>query len=126
LEERRLLAIDWGDAPDLGIGTGVGDYNTSTADGGPSHTIVANLFMGGGVDGEADGLPSPLADGDDIDQALPDDEDGLANPTVDLALTEQTAPRVNVTVTNNTGSGALLYGWIDYSGLVWVIWTGTA
>jgi hypothetical protein len=23
LELRRLLAVDWGDAPDLGIGTGV-------------------------------------------------------------------------------------------------------
>jgi hypothetical protein len=51
LESRRLLAVDWGDAPDLGPGVGPGDYNTLAADNGPSHTIVDGLRMGANVDG---------------------------------------------------------------------------
>ena len=37
------------------------------------------------------------------------DEDGLNDPTGDLALVEGTSPAVDVIVTNNTGSAATLY-----------------
>jgi hypothetical protein len=46
LEPRRVLA-DYGDAPDTTTGTARGDYQTLSANGGPSHTIVAGLFLGG-------------------------------------------------------------------------------
>jgi hypothetical protein len=107
---------DLGDAPDTGPATGSGNYNTLSTHDGPIHTIVPGLYMGGGVDGEPEAIPSVNANGDDTDQALPDDEDGLANPMFDLALTEGTAPTVNVTVTNTTASEATLFGWIDYNG----------
>ena len=34
----------------------------------------------------------------------------------DLTLIEGQSPSVDVTATNNTGSAATLYGWIDYNG----------
>ena len=115
LEDRRLLAVDYGDAPDLGIGTAAGNYQTLLADNGPRHTIVAGLFMGTHVDGEGGNLQNAAANADDVDQALPDDEDGFVNPTADLALTIGTQPTVAVRVTKTTGSAAMLYGWIDYN-----------
>ena len=41
-----ILARDLGDAPDTAAGTGVGNYNTTAADNGPQHTIIANLRLG--------------------------------------------------------------------------------
>ena len=67
LEDRRLLAIDFGDAPD--------SYKTLDASGGPKHEIGA-LFLGTYIDGEPDGYPDQFAEDDDDDQ-LPNDEDGL-------------------------------------------------
>jgi hypothetical protein len=43
LEDRRVLAVDWGDAPDSSAGTGPGNYSTLASDNGPSHTIVPGL-----------------------------------------------------------------------------------
>ena len=116
LETRCLLTtIDFGDAPDTAAGTGVGNYNTLSTDNGPVHTIVTGLFLGARVDGEVQALPNARANGDDVNQALPDDEDGLNNPVADLTLTVGAQPTVNVIVTNTTGSAATLYGWIDYN-----------
>ena len=115
LEDRRLLAVDYGDAPDVGIGTAAGNYQTLLTDNGPRHTIVAGLFMGAHVDGEGGNLQNAAANADDVDQALPDDEDGLVDPSADLALTIGAQPSVRVRVTNTTGVAATLYGWIDYN-----------
>src|SRR4051812_41994347 len=52
LEARPLLAADFGDAPDLGAGTGIGNYKTLLADNGSSHTIVAGLQLGANIDGD--------------------------------------------------------------------------
>ena len=55
LEDRVLLASDFGDAPDTGAGKGAGNYQTTLADGGPSHVIdtsQATLFLGNSVDGD--------------------------------------------------------------------------
>jgi hypothetical protein len=113
LENRILLASDFGDAPDTGVGTGSGNYNTVATDNGPSHTIVAGLFLGAIVDGDNGTLQNTAANADDVDGALPDDEDGLNNPAADLNLTVGAAPTVNAIVTNNTGIAATLFGWID-------------
>ncbi len=103
---------DFGDAPDTGSGVGSGNYNTTAADGGPSHTVVSTLFLGAQIDGEADSAqPSASAESDDL---TGDDEDGIDPST--LVLTEGLAPGVTATVTNDTGSDAILYGWIDFNG----------
>ncbi len=108
-------SFDFGDAPDTGSGTGSGNYNTLFADNGPSHTIVAGLFIGAHVDGDIGVLQNTTSNADDVNGALPDDEDGLNSPLADLTLTIGAAPTVNVIVTNTTGSAATLYGWIDYN-----------
>ncbi len=116
LEDRRLLAVDFGDAPDVGIGTGPNDYATTVTDNGPQHTIVVGLRLGANVDGDSGTLQNEAANADDVDAALPDDEDGLVNPAADLELTVGTQPTVNVWVTNTVGASASLYGWIDFNG----------
>jgi hypothetical protein len=115
LEDRRLLALDYGDAPDAGVGTGQGNYSTTAADNGPSHTIVAGLRLGANIDNDSGTLQNAPANADDSDGALPKDEDGLANPVADLVITIGTQPTVNVRVTNTTGTAATLYAWIDYN-----------
>ncbi len=61
--------FDWGDAPDP-------TYPTLRASNGAYHVIVPGFHLGGSVDDEPDGLPSPDALGDDNIGA--DDEDGVA------------------------------------------------
>ncbi len=70
--------------------------------------------MGYTVDADDGNLHNPRADADDIDQAHPDDEDGLNYPAGDLMLTIGAQPTVNVIVTNTTGTDATLSGWIDF------------
>ncbi len=111
----REIFPDFGDAPDTGPGTGSGNYNTLSTDNGPSHVIVPTIFMGATVDGEAEAIQSPSAEGDDS-SGTPDDEDGLVDPAGDLSLVVGTAPEVRVIVTNNSGASAILHGWIDYNG----------
>ena len=113
LEDRMLLAVDFGDAPDTAAGTSSGNYNTLSSDNGPVHTIVAGLFLGATVDADDGTLQNAAANADDVNGTLPDDEDGLNNPVADLNLTVGAAPTVNVIVTNTTGSAATLFGWID-------------
>ncbi|MCG8425866.1 MAG: Ig-like domain repeat protein, partial [Chromatiales bacterium] len=84
------------------------DYETRGAENGPSHRISADLQIGSNVDSDIDGQPSLDSDGDDTSGSTPDDEDGLASTTVTAA------PSIDITVTNNSGSAATLYGWIDY------------
>src|SRR5258706_15697015 len=86
------------------------------SDNGPCHVIVSGLRMGATVD-SADGrvLQNTSANADDVNGGLPDDEDGLNNPAVDLILSIGAQPTVNVRVTNTTDAAATLYGWIDYN-----------
>ena len=95
--------FDWGDAPDT--------YRTTQQANGPSHRIVPDLYIGSGVDGEADGRPGPLADGDDLAQT--DDEDGIENGA---CFVPGQPLNLNIPVTNKLGKGAQLYGWVDFDG----------
>ena len=114
LEDRRLLA-DYGDAPDLGLGTGFGNYNTVAADNGPSHTSIGTfLWIGSSFDDDSGTLQNPAANADDSNGAAPDDEDGVINPAADLVLTVGAQPMVDVRVTSVVLSSTL-YGWIDYN-----------
>lgn len=104
--------VDYGDLADAADGTATGDYETASANGGPSHIIVDGLQIGATVDDELDGQQSANADGDDSDTSG-DDEDG-----VDLAnITFKAGQVVNipVTVTNNTGGDATLYAFVDWN-----------
>ena len=110
------LNLDWGDAPDPTSGHGAANYDTLSVNKGPSHFIVPGLMMGPTIDGELDGQPTVLADGDDVGGPASDDEDGLISAAADLALAEGVSPVVDVLVTKPTGADVSLYGWIDYDG----------
>lgn len=115
LEDRALLAVDYGDAPDTGPGTGPGNYQTLASDNGPSHTIVAGLFLGNSVDANDGTQQSAAADIDDrFTTGGSDDEDGVLSP-LDLQGTVGAQPTITLLVTNTTGSVATLSGWIDYN-----------
>ncbi len=108
-------SVDYGDAPDASAGIGSGNYQTTAGDNGAQHKIVAGLRMGLFADGDSGWLQNAAANADDVHSALPDDEDGLASPLADLALTLGMQPTIAVWVTNTTGTNATLYGWIDYN-----------
>ena len=111
-----LLARDYGDAPD--------SYGTLLASGGASHVLtdldfnsVPDLFMGAAADSDLDGFGDGTDDNggaadDDLEGSSPDDEDGITSFT-QLSNTA-TAYSVDVAVTNNTGSAATLWGWVDF------------
>lgn len=91
---------DFGDAPDV-------PYGTLLASGGPHHFVdtVNQLFLGSGVDTEADGLPNPDATGDGADEdGVTQVEPLVAGTTVELA------------VTSSPGGGQLDY-FFDFDGL---------
>ncbi len=100
LEDRRLLAIDFGDAPI--------PYSTLLSDDGARHEILGPR-LGTLVDAEVDGQPSLLADGDDF--AGIDDEDGVTFGTIQVGQLDATVT-VNVA---NAPSGAKLDAWIDFN-----------
>ncbi|MGB0134157.1 GEVED domain-containing protein, partial [Dokdonella sp.] len=104
--------VDLGDLPDSGPGTGSGNYQTMIADGGAQHDIVPGLFMGAGVDNEADGQPGANADGDDL--AGTDDEDGVL--VADLDDIQLGSHSVRVNATNLTGTPARVCGFVDING----------
>lgn len=89
--------FDLGDAPDT--------YGTTGATA-AKHEIIPGLMLGGSVDDEADGQPTPAADGDGAD------EDGYSVPV----LTDGQAVTLKVTATNTTDKAATLGCWIDYDG----------
>ena len=97
LEDRRLLAWDFGDAP--------APYPTSLADDGARHTDTGPT-LGFTRDSETDGTPSAAADGDGAD------EDGVVFGTIQVGQIDATVS-VNV---QNAPQGAKLDAWIDFNG----------
>ena len=99
---RSTKVYDYGDLP--------GSYSTTVPDGARHMvTYLTNLYLGAGVDVEANGVPSVLADGDDL--AGTDDEDGVL-------MLGRWAPGTDggtVEVTVGKGTGWLL-GFIDFAG----------
>ena len=115
VEDYRLVvtnAIDYGDAPDTGAGIGQDNYETLSASGGASHTIIANLRLGA-IDPDADSglLQNVAANADDTNGV--DDEDGVA--TFPALNTSSTSYSVTVNVFNNTGVNRPLVGWVDFN-----------
>lgn len=89
-----------------------GPYPTLLADNGPRNTIVPGFLLGSVIDGEVDGQPSLLANGDD---AVGNDEDGIK------ILDSQGNPGGSIHPGDNTlqvtvqGVGGYLNGWIDWN-----------
>ena len=98
LEDRTLLAADFGDAPV--------PYPVTLAEDGARHTDVGPR-LGATRDGEADGVHSVAADADGAD------EDGI---TFGVIRPGQLDATVIVNVQNAPSSGAKLDGWIDFNG----------
>ncbi len=104
--------VDYADLPDGTAGNGPGDYNTTSANSGPSHGIITGLVLGTNVDAEGDGQPSAGADGDDTDGS--DDDDGtVIGSTFDIV--PGGTIRIPYTGTNSTGNNANLVAWVDWN-----------
>ncbi|TVX93740.1 DUF7507 domain-containing protein [Paenibacillus agilis] len=106
------VGVDYGDAPDTGAGNGPSNYSTLLANNGPRHQTTNTLFLGTRITTEQDAFQNPTATGDDISKGIQDD--GLTVPLPAIAVTA-TSYLLNVTITNNTGSPANLYGWVDFN-----------
>lgn len=89
---------DFGDAPL--------PYPTLNADYGAIHFIRPGFYLGSSIDGELDGIPSAIADGDDLDNL--DDEDGAVFTS---PLRTNSAAQVEVVL---SGEG-YLHAWIDFN-----------
>ena len=109
-----VFALDYGDAPDAGLGTGTGDYQTLILENGPSHLIpntpiiyLGNLSPDADTDGFGDGVDDN-GDASDDDTEGTADEDGVSLPAT---FTVNANYSLDVQV---TGSG-FLNAWIDWN-----------
>ena len=93
----------------LDFGDAARTYPVLLSQDGARHRILAGFFLGKVIDAEPDGLPSALADGDDITPAgVPDDEDGVR--FIGPLLVGATS--VVEVVVSQTG---ILDAWIDFN-----------
>lgn len=104
--------FDFGDAPDTANGVSANNYRTHFNDNGAYHGFSNQLYLGPTApDTENDAnAPAIKALGDDND-VNGDDEDGVYIMPLHTSLTSYS---IRSTVTNNTGSDAYLYAWIDF------------
>ena len=99
-------AADFGDLADTSTGTGAGNYQTLISDNGPGHFQNGNLRLGATLDTESNGQPSAAANGDGTD------EDGI---TAMPSFGRGAAFSIPVSVFNNTGATARVFGFIDWN-----------
>jgi hypothetical protein len=92
--------VDYGDAPD--------SYGTLETSNGARHEVIADFFLGTGIDVDITGQPSSLADGDNNDGM--DDEDGVVF-NAPLA-----AGGSGSTVTVTASKPGSLDAWVDFNG----------
>ena len=103
---------DWGDAP--------APYATLRSNNGASAGQFDGFRLGTNWDAEIDGRPTSTANGDDTNGPLNasgnviNDEDGVTLLTPLVRGDNQNIIRINVT--NTTGAGAFVQGWIDFNG----------
>ncbi|WP_087821270.1 GEVED domain-containing protein [Photobacterium aquimaris] len=102
------ISLDFGDAPDNGIGVGPNDYRTLEIDDGPRHETTDDLYLGSTVDTEINGLQNLTATGDNSTNV--NDEDSLTLAPLTTLTTTYNATAVT---TNTTGSDAYVYAWLD-------------
>ncbi len=100
----NFASFDYGDAP------AAAGYPTLAADGGAFHGITPGYQLGALIDAEDDGLPSPTAVGDDLDNLQ--DEDGVV---IDGAFFQGATDSVAVTIETSGFPRGYLQGWIDFN-----------
>jgi hypothetical protein len=112
-----ITDIDFGNQRAIGAAGGV-DYGDGpaplpvlAANGGASHPILPGFYLGGRVDGEADGIPSANADGDDLNLA-DNDEDGVAFTSTFFPGSTST---MDITVSNGQFARGRLNVWVDFN-----------
>ncbi|PSB09164.1 hypothetical protein C7B62_14215 [Pleurocapsa sp. CCALA 161] len=115
-----ISIYDYGDAPDTGIGTATGNYQTKANDNGAAQVVINTaglvLSLGSNIDVDDGSLQNSTADADDTTStASIDDEDGVSSfPT--LTTTANQTYTVPVSVRNNVPSvNAYLVGYIDFN-----------
>ncbi|WNR44897.1 DUF7507 domain-containing protein [Paenibacillus roseipurpureus] len=106
------ISLDYGDAPDTSAGNGPNNYSTTLASDGPRHQLLSGLVLGTQVTSETDAYQNPTATGDDLIQGVQDDGLSVPLPTLPVNATNYS---LHVTVTNQSGSSANLYGWVDFN-----------
>ncbi|MEO1005869.1 MAG: GEVED domain-containing protein, partial [Cyanobacteria bacterium J06638_38] len=98
----NATTTDYGDAPDTTSGVGEGDYQTTAANTGASHTIVSGITIGSGISADDGTLQNS--------DATADSDDGVTF-TSTLQTTDTTfSVDVDVNVTGST----TLVAWIDF------------
>jgi uncharacterized repeat protein (TIGR01451 family) len=115
-----VLSYDYGDAPDVGVGTSHDNYNTTALDNGPFHLLgVPNApYLGNCVDADAGALQNAGATADDTGpHALvvgncsgTNDEDGV---TFSAPMVPGSSATFNVTA--NGPSDCRLDAWVDWN-----------
>ncbi|MCG3865785.1 MULTISPECIES: GEVED domain-containing protein [unclassified Photobacterium] len=117
----RLIAIDYGDAPDSAAGTGNNNYNTTKSDNGARHheynfdnDSQVDITLGTVWDTDDGTLHNISATKDDTTDA-PNDEDGVSYNTDMRPGSNQ---NITITATLDPGSNLSnvnLYAWIDWN-----------
>ena len=105
LEQRRLLASDFGDAPV--------PYPTTLGEVGAEHTLIGPT-LGANRDAELDGTHSANADADDT-VGTPDDEDGVIVPVLTASTTAATTASLDIDLQNAAATTNHLDAWIDFN-----------
>ncbi|MCO5183273.1 MAG: hypothetical protein M9965_04965 [Anaerolineae bacterium] len=102
--------LDYGDLPES---AGYLTTRKTSGQSGPAHVISDQLFMGltfaTDIDAEGDGQPNATATGDNTVNL--NDEQAVSFPT----FMPGSSADVTVSVTNNTGTAATIYGFIDWN-----------
>ncbi len=91
--------------PDLDFGDAPPPYPTLWVNNGARHVVVPGVHMGLLIDAENGGQPTPLADGDDLNNLA--DEDGVVFPGP-LVAGRYASVQISVSVPG------YLHGWIDF------------
>ncbi|MEM7531354.1 MAG: SdrD B-like domain-containing protein [Chloroflexota bacterium] len=106
-----MIEYDLGDLPEIYTTLLITD--TANITGGPRHIIADGVYLGSRVDGEPDGQPSNIAQGDDLGSGS-DDEDGVSWSTLagDTTLIPGEPAQIKVTA-SITG---YLHAWVDWDG----------
>ncbi|MBO6576248.1 MAG: T9SS type A sorting domain-containing protein [Rhodothermales bacterium] len=103
-----IIGVDFGDAPDTGVGTGAGNYETDISNDGPRHMTGTPVYLGAvAPDADPDARDDATANGDD---AVGDDEDGVVFPHT--LVSDATGTTASFTATN-VGAGYLSV-WVDW------------
>ncbi len=105
---------DFGDLPDSGVGVGAANYRTLRADSGPSHVVIAGLFLGSLIDAETQAQQNTAADGDDSN--VSDDEDGLVSVTFATVGSSCSAVTLRFNATAPNGASTILNVFVDRNG----------